>query len=447
MQSWRINIIAGIDKREWSFTHREYKEKWGYSPNRQDFLCTDTEYFLALKKSVESGTRIETILKPNPAKIKNQRLINSLNNRTSSSQVISRAKAGSVNRQDRVATSNISKIKHGGQSNEQGVASVVNEIRTVQSNKNLTKTRRAVIVRDNREHAPRTILAKTANFLSFVAVALVGVFLGVFVGNMFIANNSAVDYSSVREADYLPAYAAVYSANNTKSKSSVLPANAYVMAEWQLLQQSGLVESYTIDGGGSVRAKVSGIVQTQGVKKTVEKTAETMTINNITAGLISTAEKTVQHISEQTIDSYVTSTVDKDTLVATYKGTPTKTYELATDDDLAVFRKEYGITPYAFVPYLVSDKTVTKGSYLGEVDGGYKYQITLDNITGVVNYVQYMMHTSGLNRAPTFYELTITFIVDENYRFKQMDIYERYQMYYLGLPAECESQTSYTYSY
>ena len=440
-------IIAAIDKREWSYVHREYKEKWGYAPNRQDFLCTDEEYFSALKKSVQTNVRIETLLKSNPSKIKNQRLINSLNNNTSNSRVISRAQDDGANRQDRLATHNISKIKYGGKVDEQGVNSVVNEIRTVQSNKNLTKTRRAVIVRDNREHAPRTVLAKTANFLSIVAVALVGVFLGVFVGNMFIANNSAVDYSNIREADYLPAYATVYSANNTKSKSSVLPANAYVMAEWQLLQQSGLVENYTIDGGGSVRAKVSGIVQSQNIKKTVEKNAATMTINNITAGLISTAEKTVQHIGEKTIDSYVTSSVDKETLVPSYKDSPTKTYSIATDDDVAVFRKEYGITPYAFVPYLVSDKTVTKGTYLGEVDGGYKYQITLDNITGVVNYVQYMMHTSGLNRAPTFYELTITFIVDDDYRFKQMDIYERYQMYYLGLPAECESQTSYTYSY
>ena len=321
----------------------------------------------------------------------------------------------------------------------------INEIRTVQSNKNLSKTRRAVIVRDNREHAPRTALAKTANFLSFVAVALVGVFLGYFVGNMFIANNSAVDYSSVKEADYLPAYETVYAANNTKGKGAVLPANAYVMAEWQLLQQSGIIDAYQIDGTGSVRAKVSGIVQSQSVKKTVEKTADTMIINNITSGLISTAEKTVQHIGEKTLDSFVTSSVDKNTLVPTYKTNPTKTYNLETEYD--AYRKEYGITPYAFAPYLVSEKSVTKGEYLGEQDGGYAYKITLHNIAGVVNYVQYMMHTSGLDRAPTLYELTITFVVDDNYRFTKMNVYERYQMYYLGLPAECESQIKFTFSY
>ena len=439
------NTIAGIDNREWSFAHREYKEKWGYSPNRQNFLCTDAEYFAAKKKAVQTGTRIETILKPNPSKIKNQRLINSLNNKTSNSRVISRAQEGKANRRDKLATRNISRIKFGEASDEQGVQSVVNELRTVQSNKNLTKTRRAVIVRDNREHAPRTALAKAANFLSIVAVALVGVFLGIFVGNMFIANNSAVDYSSIKEADYLPAYATVYSANNTKAKSAVLPANAYVMAEWQLLQQSGLIENYTMVGTGSVRAKVSGIVQSQNVRKTVVKTADTMTIENITSGLISTAEKTVEYINEKTLDSYVTASVDKDTLVPSYKSSPTKVYNLETEYD--DYRKEYGITPYAPAPYLVSEKSVTKGEYLGEQDGGYKYRVTLHNVAGVVNYVQYMMHTSGLKRPPTFYELTITFVVDDNYRFTKMNVYERYQMYYLGLPAECESQLNFELTY
>lgn len=439
--------IAEIDKREWSFAHREYKEMWGYSPNRQYFLCTDAEYFSALKKAVQTHTRIETILKPNPNGIRNQRLINSLNNKTSNSRIISRAQAGSANRQDKIATSNISKIKHGGVSTEDGVSAEVNEIRTVQSNKNLSKTRRAVIVRDNREHAPRTFLAKTANFLSFVAVALVAIFLGVFIGNMFIANNSAVDYSSIVEVDYLPDYEAVYAANNTKAPSAVSAANAYVMAEWQILQQSGLIENYSVDGSGSVRAKVSGIVQTQKVKKTVNKTADTLVINNITSGLISTAEKTIENLGEKTLESYITSSVDKDSLVPSYKANPTATYDISTDEGVAAFRKEYGITPYAPFPYLVSEKTVVKADYLGEKDGGYEYKITLNNIAGVVNYVQYMMHTSGLNRAPTFYELSITFVVDDNYRFKTLVVDERYQMYYLGLPAECESQLTFEFSY
>ena len=63
--------IAQIDKREWAFAHREYKDLFGYSPNRQDFLCTDEEYFYAIKKAAKEHVRIETLLKPNPSKIKN----------------------------------------------------------------------------------------------------------------------------------------------------------------------------------------------------------------------------------------------------------------------------------------------------------------------------------------------------------------------------------------
>ena len=430
-----------MDKREINLLHREYIEKWGYAPKQADFLCSPSEYVVALKKALSSGVKIETLLKTNPNRIKNQRLISSLNQTTSTSEKISSAQHQVKTRQDERATSNIAKIKHGGAVEE---SIQTQELRTVQSNKNLKKTRRAVIVRDNREHLPRTILAKTANFMSFVAVALVGIVLGIFVGNMFVAKSTLVDYSSVVEADYLPAYADVYAANKTASKGSVNPANAYVMAEWQLLQQSGIIESYSIVGTGTVKANVSGITQTQRVKKTVEKTSDTMTVNNITKGLISTAEKTIQNIGEQTLESYVTKSVN-DNLEPGYSSTPTKVYDLETQYD--DYRKEYGITPYAFFPYLVSIKTVEKGEYLGEQDGGYAYKIKLNNIAGVVNYVQYMAHTSGLTRLPTFYNLTIKFVVDENYRFLKVDLEESYQVYYLGLPAETESTTTFVFNY
>ena len=425
-----------MDKRELNLLHREYMEKWGYAPKQENFLCSPQEYAVALKKALEENKKIETLLKTNPNLIKNQRLISSLNQTTSSASKLSDAQDKIINRKDLRATNNIAKLKSG--------EDHTNELRTVQSNKNLSKTRRAVIVRDNREHLPRTILAKTANFMSFVAVALVAIFLGVFVGNMFVAKGTLVDYSSVVEADYLPAYADVYTSNKTASKSSVNPANAYVMAEWQLLQQSGIVDSYSVVGTGSVRAKVSGIEQTQKVKKTVEKNADTMIVNNITKGLISTAEKSVLDISDNKISSYVTKSVN-DALEPGYSENPTKTYDLNTEYD--DFRKEYGITPYAFFPYLVSIKTVEKGEYLGEQDGGHKYRITLNNITGVVNYVQYMAHTSDLKRLPTFYNLTIIFVVDNDYRFLSADVEEKYQVYYLGLPADTESAIHFDFSY
>lgn len=431
--------------------HDKYKKMWGVVPNPQAFLCTQEEYVEFLSRAIKNNKKIEDYAPANPQKIKNKALINSLKNSTSEENKTSSAEVMSQERKDTKAQRNIKQIKTGGAVNDglkqEKVVSSVQEIRTVQSNKNLKKTRKAVIVRENKEHKVRTTVAKVFNLLSFVAVGLAAIFLGIFAGNMYIASKTLVSYD-YQESDFLPInyHSNTYQKYRTINAGKLNAAHAFVMAEWALMNESALTNNYLVDGFGYVYADVGVTKEQQDIIKKVSKTGQTVMTESVTAGLISTAEKTVYNYSTNLLESYITSNVEKGTKpVANYDASPSKIYNLTTE--YQDYRDEYGIKPEAIFPWLISEFTVDSGSYIGEENGNYQYQIKLNNVYSVINYVYLMMHMSGLERPPTFHNLTITFSIDSNFRFTAMHVYEEYQIYYLGLPAECKAETTYTFTY
>lgn len=435
-------MVDGLD----SSAVKEYNKKWGTNISPNDFACTKTQFFAAVKTALENNKKIEDYLKP-ARQIKNNALKNSLNNNTSENLPITEAQAKALSRKDKKATQNIDAIKKQVSTNLFGgdnVVAEVSEIRTVQTNKRLKKTRHAVIVRESSERPPKTFLARAFNLFSFAAIGLVATFLGIFVGNMVIAGKTLVSYD-YDEADFIADYQKVYSANVSKTPDKVKAYDAYAMAEWQLNNESGLVENYTITGDGYVKAKVSGIVQNQSIVKKVTKTSSGLINESITNGLIPAAERLEYDYKNNKMSSYVTKKISGTPPTATYDKDPKTVYNL--DTDFEKYRAEYGISPNTVFPYLVSEKTVDSATECKAVEGGYQYKITLNNVYGVLNYVQLMIHISGLTRPPTFYELSITFTVDQNYRFTEVYVYESYQIYYMGLPADCTAETTYKLSY
>ncbi len=428
--------------------HAKYKEIWGYVPNPQDYLCTSQEYISALNTAILQQKELVDLLKLSPKRIKNQALKNSLSNNTSQTVKTTKAQDLQENRKDTTAIQNLEKIKKGGivdnKLGENKVVHVVNEIRTVQSNKNIKKTRKSVIVRQNKEHVTKTFVSKLFNLLSFVMVGITAVIFGIFAGNMYIASKTLVSYD-YDETEFLPAYETVYATNKSMAKDKVSATNAYIMAEWALLDQSNLTDSFSTVANGTVSAKVGGINQQQVVAKRVTKTPELLINESVTNGLIPAAERYEYNFAQNSINSYFSKEVSGTPPTAVYGTNPYITYNLNTQ--MQEFRAEYGVKPETVFAPIVSDKTVIKSSYIGQVEGGYQYQITLDNVYSVINYVNLMIHISGLERPPTFNEITITFTVDENYRFTQVYIYEKYQIYYLGLPADCTAETTYTFTY
>ena len=262
--------ISQLDK-EIKLYERDYEKKYGVKPCFDNFLCTKEEYFAGLKQSLNNNVKLESFLASNDHNVKNSRLVASLNKKASTD--INKRTDRKVVRHDDRAVKNINRIKNSVKTSvgvgDKNVVGGVSELRTVQDSKRISKTRHVVIVRESKEN-PKTPVAKFFNFMSFVAVALVGIFLGIFAGNMYIANKSVIDYSSISEAAYLPNYEQIYEQNKNKEKNKVSAANVYSMAEWQLLKQSGVASNYTISGVGTVNAKVGGINQSQKVIKTVQ---------------------------------------------------------------------------------------------------------------------------------------------------------------------------------
>lgn len=328
---------------------------------------------------------------------------------------------------------------------DSSVISEVSEIRTVQSNKRLKKTRKAIIVRETSERPPKTLVARTFNLLSFVAIGLVAVFLGMFIGNMVIAGKTLVNYD-YDEALFIADYVGVYNKNKNSNPNNVKAYDAYAMAEYQLMHDSGLIDNFKITGDGYVTAKVSGMVQNQVIVKNILKTPDKIYNDSITQGLIPAAEKLIYSYKDNKISSYVSKKISGTPPSASYDDKPKAEYVLPKDLD--AYRAEYGISPYVIFPYLVSSKTVDSFSESPEaVEGGYSYKLSLNKVYSVINYVQLMVHISGLTRPPTFYEISIDFVVDQNFRFTYLHVYERYQIYYMGLPADCISETTYKFDY
>lgn len=427
--------------------HSQYNKIWGYIPNIKDFLCTNNEYISALKMAIKENREVKDILPSNISTVKNLSLIESLNNDQISTKT-SGAKSKALNRKDKTAVTNLEKIKNGVAVDDKlakdNIVREVNEIRTVQSNKRLQTTRKAVIVRQNKEHSKKTVIGKIFNFISFVLVGFLGVLFGVFAGNMYVASKTLVDYN-YDEQDFLPNYSAIYSQNSSKPVGNLSPTDAYIMAEWALLKESNLLDNFSVTAVGTVKAKVSGIQQQQVVSKKVSKTGNIFSNESVTDGLIPAAEIYSYNYDTNKVESYFSKDVSGNPPTAVYGKDPYKTYDINTQ--LADFRAEYGIKPDRVFAPIVSDKTVDKQQSLGTENGDYKFQITLNNVYSVINYVQLMVHMSGLERPPAFNELTITFTIDDNYRFKSVYVYERYQIYYLGLPADCTAETTYTFTY
>ena len=101
-----------------------------------------------------------------------------------------------------------------------------------------------------------------------------------------------------------------------------------------------------------------------------------------------------------------------------------------------------GELPSNAIPYIISSQTVINSSDVteSEVDGKklYSYTIALHPLKSVVNYIKQVKQTSGLSDYPTFNDITIDVVIDENWNFVKFNIVENYRVVYSGLKPKCK---------
>ena len=119
-------------------------------------------------------------------------------------------------------------------------------------------------------------------------------------------------------------------------------------------------------------------------------------------------------------------------------------------------RAEYGTDPVNPIPYVVSDKTIhpsynsnasATGRGVANDNGNYDFELKLNTTQSVMNYVKQMKHMSELKNYPVFYNITINFELDSEFRFISMKIVEDYKVTYFGVPATCHAEMHQTFLY
>ena len=265
------------------------------------------------------------------------------------------------------------------------------------------------------------------SIIALIVVSLVGILTGVFVGGYFIGAPS-VDYSQYNEAELRDDTAKLSANAGTNSPSKYLAYQIFEIAEYRILQHG----SFYVDGTGKVATIASQEIVS--IKAYEDIDGGRFYKENLSVGIKKVGERTL-YTKGGEVTLWAASKVNEKTLTATYKEPKTKTYEeiVATN----------GVPTDAFVGYIVSSKTVLnpndKATKITLENGttAYQFELKLNPVASVLNYVKQMKNLSKLSSYPAFSDITLTVVVDEDYRFISIDTLEHYTVNYMGVNAGC----------
>ena len=255
--------------------------------------------------------------------------------------------------------------------------------------------------------------------INVVAIILLGVFSGYFVGTYY-ANNHLGGVT----ADLIPTEAelrddvnVVTLANAGKSIDQISATDNFVIAESKIYEHNTAKKLCT----GTVTA--AGV--TQSLVATRIKDGDNYFGEEISCKTGSIGVNYAQRF-------YYTDGVDEIPLYngtditssgATWKDSPDVTHTMES------FRGVMGISPTHFQNYIVSSKTVLSQNYLGKTEeGNYKFSLVMNTANSVKNYMYKIKATSGGTEYPTFVSCVLTFEIDENWNFIRIDYDEEYKV-------------------
>ncbi len=92
----------------------------------------------------------------------------------------------------------------------------------------------------------------------------------------------------------------------------------------------------------------------------------------------------------------------------------------------------YGGVPRAYTPYIMTDETILSSQYLGEEDGVYSFQYTLDNEKATEKISMEMRTMAGTKELPLFERVSLIIRLDENWRVLEVVTDCKYQVAMLG---------------
>jgi len=208
-------------------------------------------------------------------------------------------------------------------------------------------------------------------------------------------------------------------------------------------------ENYTVNGKGTVKAKVNLFLTSTTYEQKVEvykdyKDGVLIEIDVTDSTFVSNAWQ-ICYVGDQALSREPSSSSSSSwngRKTAWKTGAPT-TY--ARDG----YRSKYGLFGFELTNYLLTPDTVTKwGSVTDNGDGTYTETIEPDLTKATGDVVVRMKTMGGLSEKPKFKKSSITLTFDANWRILSMRIKETYSAKMSGLNADsCEADTTYSYAY
>ena len=300
-----------------------------------------------------------------------------------------------------------------------------------------------LIAKKDKGDMPLSPIKKLTNILSYGFVCLLAVVLGFMAGNMYIEANFAKTYdydeSSFR---YTSEEINAFIKNNT-SVSSTNTLYAFIIAEEKLKSIDYVCE--TPEGSSYTAPDIAPTQTIYSYRKKKGLNYEYITASD---GIMAVAEKVVTSDGGKNYDVWASNKISSGKPI--FNTDPS--YKI-TDEEA---RAEYGTDMTNPVPYVVSDRTI-HSSYaknpmatgFGKLnaDGNYEFTLKLNTEESVMNYVKQMKHMSGLKNYPVFFDITINFVLDKDFKFVSIHSVEHYKVTYFGVPANCSAELVNVFTY
>ena len=261
------------------------------------------------------------------------------------------------------------------------------------------------------------------SIILLIIISIAGIVSGYFVGGFFIGAN-VPDYSLYTEASLRDDMKSLSNKAQGKLPNQFKAYEIFEIAEYRMFTH-GSVYITSLGGVDTIASqKISGIKAFENGVYFKE---------SISKGIKNVGER-LYYEGNDKVTRYEAGSVNDD-MVAKYKA--------PTDMTIDEFLEMNGVPADSFIAYIVSSKTVlnldTKAQQITLDDGsvGYQFELQLQPVFSVINYVKQMKSMSQLPNYPAFTDITLDVIVDEQFRFVSIEVLEHYTVNYMGVNAKC----------
>lgn len=219
-----------------------------------------------------------------------------------------------------------------------------------------------------------------------------------------------------------------------KTPAHFTPAQNFALAEYH----ASLANTWTAIGEGEIATVI-----TQSLYSEKKYNGEKATFVNISiSSLVKVAKCYELYDGANMVGVFNGSNPQKDHA----------TWNEGGEKTISDFKSEMGVLPNAIQPYIISDKTITKGNSVDNVvyddlTGNYSFTIELDTVASVLYYVNQVKATGGLQAYPKFHKITQTITIDGDWNLVSIEVKDSYDAI-VGIKASCKGvlKTYYTFN-